>query len=125
MYAMEVNLSLRRIKATARIGEVNAAIRVTHYIIGPMQPLALPPVSNGCDGAVGFPASYSPIVSLAHYQPSLKVKGQSVGRAAVFTNNLWLAAGHQAVDKVAAVIDEQQVAFRMPQRPFGKLEASS
>ncbi len=71
-----------------------------------MQPFAFPPVSYNGYGAVGFHPSHLATVPFAHNQPTLKVEGQAIGAAAVFADDLWLSAGYQAIDKVAAVVDE-------------------
>ena len=122
MDAVEVDLPLLRWQTQAGVGEVDASVGAAHHVVGAVQPLALPAVGDDGDRPVGFPAGHLPVVPVAHDDPALQVESQPVCAAAVLPYHLGLAAGHQAIDDVDAVVHEQQVAVRMPQRPFGKRE---
>ena len=120
--AVEVDLPLLRRQPQARVGEVDAAVGAAHHVVGPVQPLPLPAIGDDGDGAVVLPAGHLPVVPVAHDDPALQVKGQPVGAAAVLSHHLRLAARHQAIDDVDAVVHEQQIAVGVPQGAFGKRE---
>ena len=112
--AAEVDLSLRGVDAPAGVGEVDAAVRFAHHVVGPVQALALPPLGEGRDGAVRFHAGEPAVVALAHDQPALQVEGQPVGSTAVLAYDVGLVAKNQPEDQTTADVHEKQVAARVP-----------
>jgi hypothetical protein len=123
--AAERYLSVRWIKTPTRVGEVDAPIGAADYIVRPVQALALPPLGDGFNLAIFFPASDLAVVSFTHNEPALEVEGQPIGTTTVLADDLCPAAGDQPEDEAATYIHEEQVALGVPERTFSKLKASS
>ena len=70
---------LGREGAGPRIGEVDAAVRLDHHVVGTIEPLSLETVREDREAAVELQSCDPPTVVLAGDQPALQVARQPVG----------------------------------------------
>jgi hypothetical protein len=97
---------------------------MTDHVIGPVETPAVVVVDRRLDLAVWAHARESTIIAFADDEPALQIECRAVAtdrRADQFR----LFAGSEAVEVIAAQIDEVPKPVRVPERTFGEDKAGS
>ncbi|MNC84661.1 hypothetical protein D3C83_02200 [compost metagenome] len=108
--------------ALVRVGEIKAAVRAAHHVVGAIEAPALVAFGDGLDPAVGIHARDLAAVALAQDQVALEIEGRAVA-AGGFPHDFRLLAGRDPVEPVGADVHEVIKPVGMPQRALGKDEA--
>src|SRR5262245_54554959 len=102
-----------------RVGEVEAAVRATDHIVGPIQSSVLPALGNGCDRTIAGHARYPPVGSLAHDETPLPIQSTAVPFTRMFPNDTYLTGRVPAHQQAFPMPDVGQMASGVPEGAFG------
>ena len=110
------------------VREVDAAVRLDHHVIGPIEPPSLEAVGDHGDAAVEFLPGDPSAVMLAGEQPALEVAGQPIGAVRRLLDQGHALARHVLHPPVVMNVTEQQIAAFLPPHwsfggPLGAAEA--
>ena len=107
-----------------RVGEINAAVRMTDHVIGPVETPAAVVVDQRLDLAVRAHSRESAIIAFTDDEPALQIERRAVA-ADRGADQFRLFAGYQPVEVIAAQIDEVPKPVGVPERAFGENKAGS